>query len=150
MGWSLVVGATDRKEETRSRMKKTVAGARVGPQDLIRSTFFILFASHSDAGGSHILLHIGKGIFSPANKSVTVSHSLIRSLRRVCVVRTPLDAINTVDGGEKSNKNKKKILPLLALVCLSVCLSVLGFCRGNHPCRLSKPVVVQQHPLVLQ
>lgn len=31
MGWSLVVGATDRKEETRSRMKKTVAGARVGP-----------------------------------------------------------------------------------------------------------------------
>lgn len=75
MGWSLVVGATDRKEETRSRMKKTVAGARVGPQDLIRSTFFILFASHSDAGGSHIFLHIGAGIFSPANKSVTVSHS---------------------------------------------------------------------------
>lgn len=86
-------------------MKKTVAGARVGPQDLIRSTFFILFASHSDAGGSHIFLHIGAGIFSPANKSVSVSHSLIRSLRRVCVVRTPLDAINPIDGGEKSSKN---------------------------------------------
>lgn len=44
---------------------------------------------------------------SPANKSVTVSHSSIRSLRRVCVVRTPLNAINPVDGGEKSSKNKK-------------------------------------------
>lgn len=88
--------------------------------------------------------HIGEGIFSPANKSVSVSHSLTRSLRRVCVVRTPLNAINPVDGGEKSSKNKK-ISPFAG-----ACLSVLGFCRGNYPCRLSKPVVVQQHPLVLQ
>lgn len=36
----------------------------------------------------------------------------------MCVVRTPLDAINTVDGGEKSSK---KNLPL-AGACLSVCL----------------------------
>lgn len=37
-------------------------------------------------------------------------------------MRTPLNAINPVDGGEKRSKNKNKNLPLLALVCLSVCL----------------------------
>lgn len=62
----------------------------------------------------------------------------------MCVVHTTLDAINPVDRGEKSSKNKKN--SPFAGACLSVCLSVLGFCRGNHPCRLSKPVVVQQHP----
>lgn len=42
----------------------------------------------------------------------------------MCVVRTPLDAINPVDGGEKSSKNKNKKFSLCwrLSVCLSVCL----------------------------
>lgn len=57
----------------------------------------------------------------------------------MCVVRTPLDAINTVDGGEKSNKNKKKKKKISLCGRLSVCLSVCsGLLQGQSSMSIVK------------